>query len=66
MSHHFMQAPKNGRIRKVPANEWGRYRATGYTFSNEKDYNEQQARSGAAEVAKPTPVKKKAKKKKRG
>lgn len=64
-----MQAPNGGRIRTVPANEWGRYRAQGYEFSTEKEYNEQQARGGeSAEkvTVKPVPVKKKSKKKKSG
>lgn len=37
---HFMKSP-DGVIKAVPANEWGRYRAQGYTFSNEKEFQAQ-------------------------
>lgn len=40
MSKHYMKSP-DGEIKAVPANEWGRYRAQGYTFSNEKEYQAQ-------------------------
>lgn len=42
---HFMKSP-DGVIKAIPANEWGKYRADGYTFSNEKEFQDQQA--GAA------------------
>lgn len=60
-----MQAPNGGRIRKVPANEWGKYRRTGYTFSTEQEFNEQGTGAPAKVEVKPVAVKKKSKKKKK-
>ena len=50
---HYAYMVKEGEeeIIKVPMNEWARYRKSGYAFSDELKYNEQQA-------AKPTPSQK--------
>ena len=41
MSKHYME--KDGVIKAIPANEWTRYRADGYTFSSLKKFQAQQA-----------------------
>ena len=61
---HYMKPEKgDGDVVRVPANEWGNYRAKGYVFCDKADYDAQTAAN--AEVAK-TASKKKAKKKTSG
>lgn len=54
--HAYMRKEGEKEIIKVPMNEWGRYRKSGYVFSNEADYNAQRAASPARDDDdKPTP-----------
>lgn len=62
MAGHYAYMKKEGEaIKKVPMNEWARYRRTGHAFSSEEAYNEQQAKQVKE---KPKAAKKKVSKKK--
>ena len=41
LNKHYME--KDGVIKAIPANEWAKYRADGWAFSNEKAFDEQKA-----------------------
>ena len=45
---------KRGKIVKVPLAKWAKYRKSGYEFSSEEAYNEQQAKAGAKAAEKKT------------
>lgn len=63
MSSNYAYMVKEGEaIKRVPLNEWGRYRRGGWAFSSEKEWNAQQADATHARAEEKTKVSKKKKK----
>ena len=56
MAGHYAFMQKEGEaIKRVPMNEWARYRRTGHAFSTEEKYNKQQASAGEENAETPAP-----------
>ncbi len=53
--HAYMIKEGEEEIKKVPMNEWGRYRKSGYAFSTEEKYNAQRVNAPAPDPTEEKP-----------